>query len=142
MIIVPESGRWRTEDVHVCNMPRPGPGIWQVLHDVSCCRFCAAVLVQAVCFLLARLDLECARLCSPLLGRLIATSVSMGLGRLQVLPRKVGCHGLGIWSAANAILCVFTHPSSSSKMASLGLNFWWLGAHYIIRFLLKGSTAA
>lgn len=70
-------------------MPRPGPGAWQVLHDVSCYHFCAVVFVQAVGFLLARLDLERARLYSPLSRRLRAASVSVGLGGLQVLPASM-----------------------------------------------------
>lgn len=70
-------------------MPRPGPGAWQVLHDVSSYHFCAVVFVQAVGFLLERLDLERARLYSPLSRRLRAAAVSVGLGGLQVLPASM-----------------------------------------------------
>lgn len=56
-------------------------------------------------------------------------------------PRKVGFCGRGVWYVAGAIRCVFMCPISLSKMSSLGLNFWGPEAHYVLRFLQRGSTA-
>ena len=117
----------------------------QVPRHVSRSRSCAVTLVQAVCFVRSARRGAVA----PLWGMLMTAPVGKGLERLPVLSASLLDHaptpkGWFLWTGSLVCSRCYTlcfHVSYLSKMCSLGLNFWGPEAHYILRFLQRGSTA-
>ena len=70
-------------NTYICGFPVSSEGL------ISAPRADWRGKLHAVCCLLARLDLECAKLHLLLFSGLVATSVSMGFGRLHVCPASM-----------------------------------------------------